>query len=1269
MISITSFNGNGMRNLLKLEQFLFSCSSDIICLQETCWTDAVMDNVKTKWRELIYVNNGSEKSCGVAILIRKGVVENVKQVMSDDKGRVLVVEFEYQDFLFKLINVYAPNIEPDRKDLFERLKPLSTGNCVLVGDFNFKCCRMDAVSNAKFKYDSSRTVFLKMMNENDLVDKWREDNPNKRAFSRRQVVMGELKQSRIDLCIVKREISKYIKQTEYKFTSWSDHAMLSFRISVKDDQERGGGIWCLNSSLLMEEKYRSVIQKCIQYEADNPLMYSNASEWWETLKKKIKTQSMRYAKQSNLRKKQEERELREKLSRETENAGNNVSYNIENYLKIKAELDKFEKNKCMGAIVRSRAQYAVDGEKCTSFFLGLEKTKQRRNYINELENKNGERVSDFVSIIETVESFYRDLFKKSDVDNDCVENVLDKVTVKINESEKQLCDDDILIEEVKKAINSIQPNKSPGSDGLTGEFYKTFSDVLAPILLRVFRHMEEKQVVSTSMSTGVLTILYKNRGSKLKLENYRPISLLNNDYKIIAKILANRLKKVLGSIISSTQAYSVPGRDIADIICTMRDVIHHMNNDGEGGFVLNIDLNKAFDRVEHNFLFKAMESYGFGPRLIAWIQLLYSNARSCVKCNGVLTDTFPLERSVRQGCPLSAILYSISTEPLATLVKNDTEIQCVRIPGNGESVIQQYADDTSFTVRNMVSIKRIMGHLDVYGRASGAKINIEKSEIMYVGRVETQGCDIPFRVAKDFIKILGVNLGVKEKEARDLTWTGVLNKIKQVMNFWKQRGLKLKGKVVVINALVLSKCNYVLSAIDLPEWVINEINNAINDFLWMGKGVRISSKTLIANYEEGGLKLVDLNIKRKAIRVKTVKKYLYGEVDYGWKNFFREYINQSSGCGETGLLMSLKKTMYESVPDFYKEVFSAWGEFLPHVNYECNTIDLIIYQPLFLNHKIQNEGKFLYDKMFMGAGIKQVKDVVYEYVPGFLPEQAIVDFVLEWNDDIRARTVVNTYGKIKSTLPECWSNRIQNESIGNRLVTFPALFFGKREKRKELGTIIVKTVYRTLLEKEIKAPASENVWPKLITGMDVKVIWQNLNVKYNSIECEDLDFKLRHNRIYNNVVLHQINKSIKRECDVCCSDPESLMHMFVECKELKAFQVRLKDFLKKNWKSELVDPHDWNTLLLFGICSKSKVDNINLLNYAMSHARLAIWLRRNMAHFEGKKVKVWAFFEAIIRRSILLVSQHLDRLSFDEYFVKGSEFVSRNGSDKLVFNF
>lgn len=133
-----------------------------------------------------------------------------------------------------------------------------------------------------------------------------------------------------------------------------------------------------------------------------------------------------------------------------------------------------------------------------------------------------------------------------------------------------------------------------------------------------------------------------------------------------------------------------------------------MVNEGEGGLILCMDLNKAFDRVEHCFMEQAMRKFGFGERILRWINLLYCNAKSCVKVNGVLTNPFPLERSVRQGCPLSAMLYSISVELLATLVKRDGEIRGIPVPHGGLSLIHQYADDTTFTVSDMESIKRIM---------------------------------------------------------------------------------------------------------------------------------------------------------------------------------------------------------------------------------------------------------------------------------------------------------------------------------------------------------------------------------------------------------------------------------------------------------------------------------------------------------------------------------------------------------------------------------
>lgn len=146
--------------------------------------------------------------------------------------------------------------------------------------------------------------------------------------------------------------------------------------------------------------------------------------------------------------------------------------------------------------------------------------------------------------------------------------------------------------------------------------------------------------------------------------------------------------------------------------------------------------------------------------------------------------------------------YVLDNSQLATLIKKDKEIKGVQMPNGSMSVIQQYADDTTFTVRDIESINKIRKQMGKYGEASGAKINVGKSEIMSIGGVEVEVIEVPFKITKDFIKILGVNIGGNAKEA---TWAGVLNKIKQVLQFWRLRELRLRGKVVVANPLLLTK--------------------------------------------------------------------------------------------------------------------------------------------------------------------------------------------------------------------------------------------------------------------------------------------------------------------------------------------------------------------------------------------------------------------------------------------------------------------------------
>ena len=206
ILSFSSINTNGLRTEYKMQRVLNLCNTDIICLQETRWDNTTIDIVKKLWGGLLFYSNGTERARGVAILIKKHAATNIKQCYTDAEGRVVGIEFSLQKVLFKLFCVYAPNIEKDRVLFFESLKPCCSENCIFLGDMNVWMDRLDASRNTMFRPDVSRKRLLDINMKYNLIDKWRWENPDKREFSRRQIVLGELKQSRIDLCLVAEDI-------------------------------------------------------------------------------------------------------------------------------------------------------------------------------------------------------------------------------------------------------------------------------------------------------------------------------------------------------------------------------------------------------------------------------------------------------------------------------------------------------------------------------------------------------------------------------------------------------------------------------------------------------------------------------------------------------------------------------------------------------------------------------------------------------------------------------------------------------------------------------------------------------------------------------------------------------------------------------------------------------------------------------------------------------------------------------------------------------
>ena len=167
---------------------------------------------------------------------------------------------------------------------------------------------------------------------------------------------------------------------------------------------------------------------------------------------------------------------------------------------------------------------------------------------------------------------------------------------------------------------------------------------------------------------------HKKDGRKV-LQNYRPISLINVDLKIMTRSLAKRMAKYIGQLISDSQK-CLPGRHIFDNIQIIQDLIDHINNKGgQGAAFLFLDQEKAFDRMSHTFIIKTLQHFGFGKQFIDWVSIIYKDPKARVKVNGFVTSTFPIERGVRQGCPLSSMLYVLCIELLTLEIKKDPQIK------------------------------------------------------------------------------------------------------------------------------------------------------------------------------------------------------------------------------------------------------------------------------------------------------------------------------------------------------------------------------------------------------------------------------------------------------------------------------------------------------------------------------------------------------------------------------------------------------------------
>ena len=214
----------------------------------------------------------------------------------------------------------------------------------------------------------------------------------------------------------------------------------------------------------------------------------------------------------------------------------------------------------------------------------------------------------------------------------------------------------------------------PGADGYTAEWYKACRGIIMPMLKKCFNYVLGGGEAPMSWRQAIISVIPKAGKDKTECGSYRPISVLNIDYRLFASIIAKRLEDIIPEVIDYDQTGFVMDRQTHDSTRRALHIIKHMSKSKNGSVAVSLDAEKAFDSVRWGYLYLVLQRFGFNEQVIGIIEALYCSPTARIKVNGSLSKPISLNRGCRQGCPLSPTLFALFIEPLAQAIREEGEI-------------------------------------------------------------------------------------------------------------------------------------------------------------------------------------------------------------------------------------------------------------------------------------------------------------------------------------------------------------------------------------------------------------------------------------------------------------------------------------------------------------------------------------------------------------------------------------------------------------------
>ena len=885
-LEIVTVNCNGLTCNVRLLQTVsrikksFKQKDCIIFLQETHNANIIL--LESVWEGSVHVSPGTGGSKGVITLCSSKL--STISFKTDEEGRFLFTTIMLpNNRLINTANLYSPNDHNLSyqfiSQLFEEWNRFCVNSltlttdptltsAIIAGDFNCVLNSQDSQQRTwTTKEQRLADHILSCIENQELYDTaLRSQNGNNFTWNRGNTF------SKIDHIFVSHDLlvstSKY--NTIWDFVK-SDHAAIQISIKFNSVNNRGRSYPKLN---LMDLKGEGVVNE-IKAEICKAIgefpPYWNPHLKLDYIKMVIRTKILEI--RSVFKKTRESiQTLRDRVDFFSSLSFLNSAQALE-FANARSELYIAEESEAERLRLAAGIRWREQGEQSNKFFLNSLNVKRASSTLDYLNTPEG-RVANMSKILGYSRDFYANLYDKLPTEN--INNFYQHCPTLSSGAQLEI-GQPLTIGNLREALKLCK-DSTPGLDGIPYSYYKIFGNELLPLVLGAWEYSNVTGSLPQSQSTSVISLIPKVGKDKHEIKNWRPISISSCDLKIITKAYSIKVGSHLREIISDSQMGYVPGRDINfnnRILKTALDVCNSSNLDFS---IMSLDAQKAYDSVDHVYISNTLKAYGFPDNFVSAVNILHSNLQAQVQVNGFLSNSFPINRGVKQGDALSCALFIIAIDPLIRNIEMNQNIPELSLSPSCSIKTLAYADDIAVITKNSnESFNNIFAEYGKLTKISGLTLNADKTEILNLSHSEKHSTEASYLNNflsldhKHEITICGSCLSLDSALCYEVNITNKIDKLRKQLNLWKGRRLSINGKMIIIKTFAISQLIFSSQFQTINPKDVRKIEHLCYNFLWNGPD-RVKRIYLKSGRDEGGINGIDIESFFNAIAVRQFLK-------------------------------------------------------------------------------------------------------------------------------------------------------------------------------------------------------------------------------------------------------------------------------------------------------------------------------------------------------------------------------------------------------------